>query len=200
MGAVDADMVLVAKGGDREIATLCAIFCGLGLGELDRAARVAVLLAQFGGLAFFNRVLLRLRIALLGSRDDRRVDDLAAGGKPENLILCQGQLDHFPCRFRTFGRASLSGISPAWTCFISDVHAAIRALRVAGVSLAKRRLMRTRSKQPATKKIWLDTSLCGIPRAITKSNRSNFPRNRLKCHIFTSAPAGGWVPPSEESI
>ena len=45
MGAVDADMVLVAKGGDRDIDALCSILGGLGLGELDRPARVAVLLA-----------------------------------------------------------------------------------------------------------------------------------------------------------
>jgi hypothetical protein len=52
MDAVDADMVLVAKDGDRKIDALCAIFCRLGLGELDRPPRVAVLLAQFGGFDF----------------------------------------------------------------------------------------------------------------------------------------------------
>ena len=44
MGAVDADMVLVAKGGDRDIDALCAVLGGLGLRELDRPTRVAVLL------------------------------------------------------------------------------------------------------------------------------------------------------------
>ena len=52
MDTVDADMVLVAKGGDRDIDALCAVLGGLGLRKLDRPARVAVLLAQFGGLGF----------------------------------------------------------------------------------------------------------------------------------------------------
>jgi hypothetical protein len=90
MGAVDADMVLVAKGEDRDIDALCSILGGLGLGELDRPARVAVLLAQFGGLgfpvlgdaAFLDRLLLGLGVALLGRGDDRSVDDLPMARKP----------------------------------------------------------------------------------------------------------------------
>jgi hypothetical protein len=42
MGAVDADMGLIAKGGDRDIDVLCSVLGGLGLGELDRPACVAV--------------------------------------------------------------------------------------------------------------------------------------------------------------
>ena len=52
MNAVDADMVLVAKGGDRDIDPLCAVLGRLGLRKLDRPTRIAVLLAQFGGLSF----------------------------------------------------------------------------------------------------------------------------------------------------
>jgi hypothetical protein len=36
MPAVDADMVLVAEGWDREIDTGCTIFARLGLGVFDR--------------------------------------------------------------------------------------------------------------------------------------------------------------------
>jgi len=52
MNAVDADMVLVAKGGDRDSGPLCAVLGRLGLRKLDRPTRIAVLLAQFGGLSF----------------------------------------------------------------------------------------------------------------------------------------------------
>ena len=45
MSPIDADVVLVAKGGNRDINALRPILGGLGLRELDRPARVAVLLA-----------------------------------------------------------------------------------------------------------------------------------------------------------
>jgi hypothetical protein len=44
ISAVDADMVLVAKTGTA--ISMLSILGGLGLGELDRPARVAVLLAE----------------------------------------------------------------------------------------------------------------------------------------------------------
>jgi hypothetical protein len=52
MSAVDADMVLVAKGRDRDIGPLCAVLGRLGLPKLDRPTRIAVLLAQFRGFGF----------------------------------------------------------------------------------------------------------------------------------------------------
>jgi hypothetical protein len=50
MPAVDADVVFVAEGWDREIDARCAVRARLGLGVFDRPARVAVLLAQLGQL------------------------------------------------------------------------------------------------------------------------------------------------------
>ena len=47
---VDADVILVAKGRNREIDARCAVRARLGLGVFDRPARVAVLLAQLGRL------------------------------------------------------------------------------------------------------------------------------------------------------
>jgi hypothetical protein len=52
MSTVDADMVLVAKGEDRDNDPLCAVLSRLGLRKFDRPTRVAVLLAQFRGLGF----------------------------------------------------------------------------------------------------------------------------------------------------
>jgi hypothetical protein len=92
MGAVDANMVLIAKGGDRDIDVLCSVLGGLGLGELDRPACVAVLLAlgglgfsNLGDAAFLDRLLLRRCVALLGTRDYSRVNDLSAHGEDPPL-------------------------------------------------------------------------------------------------------------------
>jgi hypothetical protein len=93
MSAVDANMVLVAKGRDRDIDPLCAFLGRLGLRKLDRPTRIAVLLAQFRGLgflilgdaAFLDRLLLGLGVALLWRGDDRGVDDLPAHGEETGL-------------------------------------------------------------------------------------------------------------------
>ncbi len=87
MPAIDRGMVLVAEGGNGDVALLRLSLLGdLGLGELHRPARVAVLLAQLGGLllplirnlARLDVGLLGIAIALLRRRHDRGVDDLPA--------------------------------------------------------------------------------------------------------------------------
>jgi hypothetical protein len=86
MPAVDAKMVLVAEGRDREVDAGHAFFARLGLGVFDRLARIAILLAQFGWLvrpfrrdaAFLDVALLAVGIALLRRGDNLGVDDLAA--------------------------------------------------------------------------------------------------------------------------
>ena len=50
MPAVDADVVLVAKGRDREIDARYTILAGRGFGVFDCPAGVAVFLAQLGWL------------------------------------------------------------------------------------------------------------------------------------------------------
>src|SRR5512133_2291682 len=85
MPAVDADVVFVAEGRDREIARH-AILAGLGFGVFDCPAGVAVFLAQLGWLcrplrgnaACLDVALFAVGIALLGCGDNRGVDDLAA--------------------------------------------------------------------------------------------------------------------------
>jgi hypothetical protein len=86
MPAVDADVIFVTEGRDREINVRCAIRARLSFGVFDRPARIAVLLPQLGRLAcprcrdaaFFDVTLLAIVIALLGRGDDRGIDDLAA--------------------------------------------------------------------------------------------------------------------------
>src|SRR5271154_3440493 len=93
MGAVDADMVLVAESRDRQIDALRPVLGRFGFRVFDRPARVAILLAQFGGVAlpvlgnaaFLDVLLLGLGVALLGSRNNRGVDDLAAHGEKARL-------------------------------------------------------------------------------------------------------------------
>jgi hypothetical protein len=46
MPAVDADVIFVTEGRDREIDPSCAILARFGLGVFDRPARIAVLLAR----------------------------------------------------------------------------------------------------------------------------------------------------------
>ena len=65
----------------------------LGFRELHRPARVAILLAEFGGLvlpfvwnaAFLDRLLLLLRVALARRGDQAGVDDLAGHGDVAGL-------------------------------------------------------------------------------------------------------------------
>src|SRR6202049_2047355 len=86
MPAVDADVVLVAEGWDREIDTGGTIFARLGLGVFDRPACVAILLPQLGRLlrplrrdaALLDLALLAVGVALLRRGDNRGIDDLAA--------------------------------------------------------------------------------------------------------------------------
>jgi hypothetical protein len=89
VAAIDASVVLIAEGRDRDVALLrLAVLLHLRLRELHRPARIAVLLAQFGWL-FYRRIrylasheigFFRVSVALPGRRDDRRIDDLAALG------------------------------------------------------------------------------------------------------------------------
>jgi hypothetical protein len=82
--AVGADVVLVAVLRDREIDHRAPALARLGLGGLDRPARVAVLLAELGRPVLpalrhptlLDRLLLGLRVALLGRGDEARVDQL----------------------------------------------------------------------------------------------------------------------------
>ena len=93
MAPVDGDVVLIAKGRDRDIHRLRAVGTGLGLGELDRPARVTVFLAQLGGLllpglwnaASLDLCLLSLGVPLLRGRHQRRVHDLAGHGDISRL-------------------------------------------------------------------------------------------------------------------
>ena len=86
MPAVDAEMIFITKGRDCEINPRYAIRARFGLGVLDRPARIAILLAQLGGLlrprrwdaALLDLALLAVGVALLWRGDDRGVDDLAA--------------------------------------------------------------------------------------------------------------------------
>jgi hypothetical protein len=48
MGAINRDVVLVAEGWDRQIDTMGAVVCWLGLGVFDCPARIAILLREFG--------------------------------------------------------------------------------------------------------------------------------------------------------
>ena len=98
MPAINADVVLVAEGGDGEIDARSALLARFGLGVFDRPARIAVLLAQLGGLlcpfcrdaAFLDVALLAVGVALLWRGDERGVDDLAAhrqkSGRREHRI------------------------------------------------------------------------------------------------------------------
>ena len=51
MPAVDAEMVFIAESRNREIDPRFAVRARLGLGVLERPARVAILLPQLGWLA-----------------------------------------------------------------------------------------------------------------------------------------------------
>lgn len=68
MPAIDGGVVLVAESGNGEVALLRLSVLGhLGLRELDRPARVPILLPQFRGLVLpLVRNLARLYVGLLG--------------------------------------------------------------------------------------------------------------------------------------
>jgi hypothetical protein len=51
--AIDRDVILIAKDRNRQNRRRRAILARLGLGELDRPTRVAILLAQFRRLSRF---------------------------------------------------------------------------------------------------------------------------------------------------
>jgi hypothetical protein len=76
MPAVDAEMIFVTEGRDREINAGCAMRARLSFGVFDRPARIAVLLPQLGRLAcsrcrdaaFFDVTLLAIGIALAWAR------------------------------------------------------------------------------------------------------------------------------------
>jgi hypothetical protein len=48
--AVDAEMVFIAESRNREIDPGFAVLARFGLGVVERPARVAILLSQFGGM------------------------------------------------------------------------------------------------------------------------------------------------------
>ena len=87
---INGDVIFVAKARDRNIDLRLAIRSGASFGELHSPARIHVFLRclcglvgpdLLGCLARLDRVLLILRVALLGSRDERCVNDLSPHGK-----------------------------------------------------------------------------------------------------------------------
>ena len=85
MTTINADMVLVAEGGHRQVHARRAVLGRFGLRPLHRRAGVLVLLRELGGLVrppgrdapFLDVALLGIRVALLRGGDDGGVDDLA---------------------------------------------------------------------------------------------------------------------------
>ena len=82
---IDGNMVLEAKAGDRNIDLRLAVSGHAGFGELHGPPGINILLSCLGGLvgpdllgrlAYFYCVVLVLRIALLGSCNEGRIDDL----------------------------------------------------------------------------------------------------------------------------
>lgn len=87
---VDRYMVLVAEGWDGQIdRRQRTVLARLGLGVLDHPAGIAILLRQLGRLVLpavgnapvLDGLLLGQRVALLGRRHNRGIDDLAGHGK-----------------------------------------------------------------------------------------------------------------------
>src|SRR5947209_4546124 len=94
MLAIDRDVVLVAECRDGDVDRRNRpVRARLGLAELDRPARVAVLVPELGGLGLpglgnasvLDGLLFLLGVALLGRGDQRSVDDLAAHGDVTGL-------------------------------------------------------------------------------------------------------------------
>lgn len=93
VAAIDANVVLVAKGRDSIVTLRPSIFSGFGLRELHRPARNMVLRAQFGrlvqlrlgDLASLEICLLVLSVALPGCGHELRVNDRAALGEIPGL-------------------------------------------------------------------------------------------------------------------
>src|SRR5689334_15623918 len=97
--AIDRDVVAIAENRDRQIdRRRHADFARLGLGELDRPAGIAVLVAELGRLALPVRrhsagldvLLLRPRVALARRSHQAGIDDLArhgdVAGGPQHCI------------------------------------------------------------------------------------------------------------------
>ena len=93
VASVNAEMVRVAERRHDEVEARRAVVGRLGPGELDRPARISVLLPELGRLVVLIRWdpsrpdlgLLALAVALLGRGHDRRVDDLATHGQEARL-------------------------------------------------------------------------------------------------------------------
>ena len=92
--AIDRNVILISEDRNRQIdRRRRAIFSRLGFGELDRPARVAILLAEFRGLVlpcvwnapFLDRLFLFHRVALAWRSDQAGVDDLARHGDVAGL-------------------------------------------------------------------------------------------------------------------
>jgi hypothetical protein len=56
MSAIDAEMVFIAEGRNRQIDARPPLFVRFGFGVFERPACVAVLLAQLGGLVSPRRL------------------------------------------------------------------------------------------------------------------------------------------------
>ena len=88
MAAIRRDMVLVPEQRDRQIDLALAVLARLGLGVLDRPPSIAILLPEPSGLVpphlrdapLLDRLLLGLRGALLGRRDDAGINELPGHG------------------------------------------------------------------------------------------------------------------------
>src|SRR5690606_26213438 len=89
-GPADRYAALIAEAGNGDVDARLAVRQRSGLCELERPARVRVLLRGpgrlvgpdlAGSLAFLDRILLGRGVALLGSSHQRRIDDLPAHGQ-----------------------------------------------------------------------------------------------------------------------
>ena len=100
--SVNADVVLIAKGRDRKIDARRAVLAQLGLGVLDRPARVTVILTQFGGLVrpfrwnapFLDVALLAVGVALLRRGDDRGMLRRPEGATVDEVRAVTGWQPH----------------------------------------------------------------------------------------------------------
>ena len=110
MLAVDRDMVLIAEGRDRDVdRRQRAIRLRLGFRELDRPARVPILVPELGRPLLpgggdapgLDLLLLLLRVALARRRDQAGIDDLP--GHRDVTRLAQHRLEAREERFDRAG-------------------------------------------------------------------------------------------------